>query len=45
MTAPGEGITPTPFEKLDVEETISKLTINEKILLLSGKDMVCFQQR
>lgn len=44
-TTESDGVAPRPFEKLDVEDTIAKLTIDEKILILSGKDMVCSQQK
>jgi hypothetical protein len=31
---------PRPFKPLDVEDTISKLSLNEKTRLLAGIDMV-----
>lgn len=31
---------PRPFDKLDVEDVLSKLTVAEKVDLLTGKDMV-----
>jgi hypothetical protein len=31
---------PRPFAKLDVEQTLSNLTIDEAVLLMSGRDMV-----
>lgn len=30
-----------PFDKLDVDDVILKLTTEEKVTLLSGLDMVC----
>lgn len=32
--------TPRPFDKLDVEDVISKLKTSEKVALLTGLDMV-----
>lgn len=32
---------PKPFDKLDVEDALGKLTVAEKVALLAGKDMVC----
>lgn len=30
-----------PFDKLDIDDVISKLTTDEKVALLTGLDMVC----
>lgn len=33
-------MSPLPFDKLDVEDVISKLATSEKVALLTGLDMV-----
>lgn len=35
---------PKPFELLDVEETLKKLTIKEKVDILAGRDMVGYHR-